>query len=179
MKTFEELLEELGAPCPPASGPVTDAESRKFVDTWHSTIKSVFGADFRLSNHFIKDRLNDKRNKPQISVCELTFVLNKFFKKFAKQFKDDVEDVKNNVAKGRGKNKDKLNRNEFEYVISSRSTGINFVFALKQNRNQKGTAVMLPMTVMRKKGFGVNKGEQIIVEDLKAEYDKEMWFEVD
>jgi hypothetical protein len=179
VKTFDELLEELGAPCPPASGPISKSEADKFVKTWNSTLKSVFGADFRLSTHFVVDRLNDRRNKPQISICELTFVLNKFFKKFASQFKQDVEDVKNNIAKGRGKNKDKLMRNEFEYVISSRSTGINFVFALKQDRNTKGTALMLPITVMRKKGFGVNKGEQIVVEDLDTVIDKDLWFEVD
>ncbi len=195
MKTFDELLKALSAfsgedlleaanPCPPATGPVTNAEANKFLSTWRSTIKNLFGADFSFSNHFIMDRLNSKRNDPQISVCELTFVLNEFFKKFGKQFKEDVENVKNNIAKGRGKNKNQLNRNEFEYVISSRSTGVNFIFALKQNSNQKGTAVMLPMTIMRKKRFAITKGEQVVVEDLDGSaeptvYDKESYFQVD
>lgn len=179
MKTYVELLENLGSPCPETNEPVSDAEARKFVATWSSTLRKVFGVDFEFSTHFLKDRLNDKRNKSQISTCELTFVLNKFFKKFASQFKQDVDDVMNNRAKGRGKNRDRLRPNEFEYVVTSRSTDINIVFALKQNRGRKGTAIMLPVTIMRKRGFGVNKGEQIIVEDLDMTIEKDMWFEVD
>jgi hypothetical protein len=143
---------------------ISSQEISTFVNKWKTNLESKFGVTFDLSYHFVKDRLNDKRNIKPINIEELDFVLNGFIKKFGSQLKKDVENVKKHIAKPRGKNKKELNQNELEFVVSSRSTNINFVFVLKQNFRQKGTAVILPVTIMRKKNFAITKGEEIIVE---------------
>lgn len=143
---------------------VTDKQVKEFVSKWRNKMQSKFGATFNFSIHFIKDRLNHPRNKIPISTEEMDFVLNGFLKKMGSQFKKDIEAVKNYRAKPRGKNKKQLNFNELEFVVSSRSTGISFVFVLKQDFHQKNTVVILPITIMRKKKFAVNKGEEVIVE---------------
>jgi len=80
------------------------------------------------------------------------------------QFKDDVSNVKNHTAKRRGINKKQIPENEFEYAVSSNSTQVNFVFVLKQDYHKKGTAIVLPMTIIRKKGFKITKGIHVMVE---------------
>lgn len=180
MKTLKQLLSEVAqsaSECPEPTGPVNDQQANQFTQAWRNALMKFFGTEFEFSTHFIRDQLNHTRNGKQITTCELTFVFNKFFKKYQKQFKTDVENVKNNTAKPRGKNANQLNRNELEFVISSQSTGINVVFVLKQNFRKKGTAVMVPVTIMRKPNFKITKGEHVIVEEKK--YDWGNIFEVE
>ena len=143
---------------------VTNQDVAKFISKWKGRFKGYGVTEFDLSDHFLLDRLRDKRNNPPISTDELDFVLSGFLRKMGTQFKKDVENVKNHTAKRRGFNKKAIPENELEFTVSSKSTKVNFVFVLKQDFHQKGTAIVLPMTVMRKKKFKVTKGEEVIVE---------------
>jgi len=143
---------------------VTKDQAQDFISRWKSKLKSYGVTEVEFSTHFIVDRLNDKRNSPPISIDELDFVMNGFIKKMSSQFKKDVENVKNHTARKRGVNKKNLNDNEIEYTVSSNSNKINFAFVLKQDFKKKGTAVVLPITIIRKKNFKLKQGEQVIVE---------------
>ena len=143
---------------------VTIDVAKDFINRWKAKLKTYGVTEFDLSNHFLLDRLNDKRNTPLISVDELDLVLSGFLRQMGNQFKDDVNNVKNHTAKRRGINKNQIPENEFEYAVSSNSTKVNFVFVLKQDYHKKGTAIVLPMTIIRKKGFKITKGIHVMVE---------------
>lgn len=138
-------------------------EMLHFINTWKNKFKSYGVTEFDFSIHQ-RERINDKRNNPSIEIEELDFILNKFLEKMGSQFKKDVENVKKHISKKRGLNKKAIPDNELEFTIKSKSNNINFVFVLKQDKHTKGTAIVLPMTIIRKKNFKVNKGEEIIVE---------------
>lgn len=142
---------------------ISNEEMKDFIKRWKNKLKSYGVTEFDLSIHsFI--RLNHKRNDPPISIEDLDFVLNGFLKKMGTQFKKDVENVKKNIAKKRGLRKQDIPHNNLEFTVKSASKKVNFVFVLKQDRKTKGTAIVLPITMMRKKTFKVNKGEEVIVE---------------
>ena len=145
---------------------ITRAEVTDFNNRWKSKLKAYGVTEFALSTHFNADRLNHKRNVPPLTIKELDFVLEKFLQKVGPQFKKDVENVKNHTAKRRGVNKNQIPENELEFAITSNSTHVKFVFVLKQDWHKKGTAIVLPMTIIRKKNFKVIKGERVIVERL-------------
>lgn len=177
MKTFRQLMEGFGADCAEQTSPITDKEAGTFAATWRQAMKKFFGVEFDFSTHFVRDSLNHSRNRPLISTCEVNFVLTRFLKKYQHQLKKDVQDVKDGVAKPRGKNRERLKPNELEFVISSATTNINFVFALKNDYGKKGTAVILPVTIMRKPKFKITKGVQVFVEGV--EYDPENVYHVE
>jgi hypothetical protein len=177
MKTFRQLTEGFGPECPEQVEDVTTQEASTFVNTYRTAMRKLFGVEFEFSNHFVRDRLNDPRNKPLISICEVQFVLNGFLKKYQGQLKTDIEAVKNGTVKPRGKNKERLKPGELEFVISSRSTFINIAFVLKQDHGRRGTAVILPITLIRKPAFQNNKGVQVFIEG--KEYDRENVYYVD
>lgn len=143
---------------------VTNQNIEEFINKWKKRFKLYGVTEFDLSKHFLSERLRHKRNKPPISVEEIDFILEGFLRKMGSQFRRDVENVKNHTSKKRGKNKKDIKENELEFAISSRSTKINFVFVLKQDFHKKGTAIILPITILRKKNFRVTKGEEVIVE---------------
>jgi len=142
---------------------VTKDEMQEFISRWKTKFKSYGVTEFDFSIHK-KDRINHKRNKPPIRIEELDFILNAFLKKEGSQFKKDVENVKNHTAKKRGLNKKEIPDNELEFAITSNSSKIKFVFVLKQDRHTKGTAIVLPMTIIRNKNFKITKGIHVMVE---------------
>lgn len=154
---FKEYLTEMPMP-------ITRKEVTDFNNRWKSKLKAYGVTEFGLSTHFDAGRLNHKRNNPPLTIKDLDFVLEGFLKKVGGQFKKDVDNVKNHTAKRRGVNKDQIPENELEFAITSNSTHVKFVFVLKQDYHKKGTAIVLPMTIIRKKKFRVIKGEQVIVE---------------
>ena len=87
--------------------------------------------DVAFSKHFF-DRLNDERNKRQISVCELRGIFNSLYQKFGIKI-SDVD-------------------NEVEALIKSISTNIHIPIAMHWDIRKK-EVVMVAKTVMRKKGF--------------------------
>lgn len=135
-----------------------------FVTKWKTKLATYGVTNFEASTHWIRDSLNNKRNNPPITLKELNFILEMFLRKMGSQFKTDVENIKNHIAKKRGLNKQELNNNEYEYVIKSKSTNIALPIVLKQDFKQKGTAAIVPITVQRKKGYKVNKGIEVMVE---------------
>ena len=154
---------------------VTPQELTDIVNRWKNQLKSYGVTWVEPSIHFKAERINDKRNVPPLKVEELDFVMDGFLRKVGSQFKKDVENVKNHTARRRGKNKNKIPENEFEFTVKSVSTKVNLVFVLKQDRNEKGTAVIVPMTVMRKKNFGTLKGDEVIVERRRYNKGEILW----
>jgi hypothetical protein len=143
---------------------ISTQELKEFENKWLAKLKPYGLTNFEFSNHVGKLRLNDDRNKPELDIKELDFVMEGFLKKFGPQLKKDIEDVKNHTARRRGKNKNDIPENNLEYVIKSKKTGIALILVLKQDFGKKGTAVILPATVIRKRAFVGNKGEEIMVE---------------
>ena len=143
---------------------VTKEEADGFVSRWKSKLKSYGITWVEFSTHFILERLNHSRNNPPIQVDELDYMLEGFLKKVGTQFKKDVENVKNHTQKKRGLNKHLIPDNELEFAITSKSNDVKFVFVLKQDRHKKGTAMILPMTIIRKKKFRITKGEQVMID---------------
>lgn len=142
---------------------ITEAEIADFIKRWKSKFAKYGVTEFELSTHGFK-RLNHKRNNPPIDISDLDYLFDAFLKKQRNQFKIDVEKIKNNTAKKRGKNKQDIPPNNLEFTVKSKSKKVNLVFVLKQDKKTKGTAIILPMTMMRKKTFHTTKGEEIIVE---------------
>lgn len=145
---------------------ISPKEITEFENKWLGRLRTFGLTHFEFSNHMGKKdfRVNDKRNNPPITAKELDFVMDGFVRKMGAQLKKDIEDVKNHTAKKRGKNKQDIPDNNIEYTIISRSTKINLAIALKQNFQTKGTAVIVPITIMRKKGFKTKQGVEVIVE---------------
>lgn len=144
---------------------IDSGQITSFLTRWNQKLSSSFGlTDIEASAHWLRDRVNDTRNVPPIKIEELDFVLDMFFSKMGTQFRKDVDDVKKNIAKKRGKRKQDIPPNEIEYAIKSISTKIALVIVLKQQNHAKNTAIIRLVTIMRKKGFGVNKGVEVVVE---------------
>jgi hypothetical protein len=143
---------------------IEKSEAQEFVNRWKNKLKGIGLTHVEFSTHFIEDRLNDKRNNPPIEIEELDSIMDGFMRKFGSQFIKDIENVANHTAKKRGFNKKAIPNNEYEFTVTSTSSKVNLVFVLKQDRNKKGTAMILPMTIQRKKNWKVTKGDHIIVE---------------
>ena len=161
-KTFQKLWEGV-QPCVPTNELITGQEAATLIKKF-KRVFGVIGADFDFSEHALVDRLNHPRNKPPISACEFGFVLEKFIKKMSKQLFDDVGDVNARKVHARGKNADKIRPNNYEYAISSKSTNVTIVLAIQPSHNRSFKARVNIITTIRKRGFGVNMGEHIIVE---------------
>lgn len=141
-------------------------EIKAFESRWLSKLKPMGLTNFEFSNHMGKKdfRVNDTRNNPPITADELDFVMNAFVSKVGSQLKKDIQDVANHTAKKKGINKQNIPDNNIEYTIISKSTKINLAIALKQDFKQKGTAVIVPITIQRKKGWKTKQGVEVIVE---------------
>jgi hypothetical protein len=89
------------------------------------------GIDIAFTKHF-HDRLNDPRNKKQITAEEIVKIYKDLKAKFGTK-----------LSKSSG---------EIEKLIKSASTAINIPVAIKYDRKTKEVDIVA-MTVMRKKGF--------------------------
>ena len=88
------------------------------------------GIDVEFTRHFV-DRVNDERNKKQISVAELVRIFNKAYQKFGKAIARLGPDA--------------------EAVMKDMRTDINMPFVLKLMRN--GMLELVAKTIMRKRDF--------------------------
>ena len=88
------------------------------------------GIDVEFTRHFV-DRVNDERNKKQISVAELVRIFNKAYQKFGKAIARLGPDA--------------------EAVMKDMRTDINMPFVLKLMKN--GMLELVAKTIMRKKDF--------------------------
>lgn len=99
--------------------------------------------DVVFTKHFF-DRLNDARNKIQITIAELSNIFKDTFNKYAKKMS----------KVGGGK--------PIEELIKSISTDINIPIVLKWDKHNKEVD-LITKTIMRKKGFKTS-GKVITVE---------------
>lgn len=119
MRSFKSLREEITK---------RDLDGiEKFADRLFSKV----GIDVEFTRHFL-DRVNDERNKKQITTAELTRLFKQTYNKHGKKIPQLGPDA--------------------EAVLKDMQTDINMPFVLKYDkRNQEFELVA--KTVMRKKGF--------------------------
>ncbi len=174
-KKFATLCEDV-RPCPTPTEPVSESEAMALIKKFKKVF-NVLDAGFNMSYHALVERLNHPRNKPPISACEFEFVMTQFVKKNSKQLMDDIWDVKNRKVTPRGKRADQIRPNNYEYGITSRSTGLAIIMSIQPDPKNRGGARINIITVMRKRGFGVNQGEHIMVEGFEPT--NITWFAID
>ena len=117
--------------------PIVDLQAQKEItksdlDQLEKYADRLFGAvgiDVEFTRHFL-DRVNDERNKKQITTAELTRLFKQSYKKFGKKIAQLGPDA--------------------EAVLNDMRTDVNMPFAL----NLKGGELeLVAKTIMRKKDF--------------------------
>lgn len=115
---------------------VTMGELKQLEKYLDSVWKSL-GIDVEFTRHFF-DRINDPRNKQQITICEIQKLFIDTYKKYGRNIKS---------LKGA------------EAVISDMQTDVNVPFALKYNSRTRDLE-LVSKTVMRKKNFVPNSANE-------------------
>ena len=119
MRKFSELRETVTK---------TDLDAiEKFADRLFAKV----GIDVEFTRHFL-DRVNDERNKKQITTAELTRLFKQTYNKHGKKIPQLGPDA--------------------EAVLKDMRTDINMPFVLKWD-NKSQEFELVAKTVMRKKGF--------------------------
>ena len=113
--------------------PLTQADLN-LVEAYLDRVFSGLGMDVSFTRHFL-DRVNDPRNKKQITKKELAQLFAKEYERY-------------------GKTLARLGPDQ-EALLTDLSSSINTPVALRWNR-QKQTLEMVAKTVMRKPGFRPN-----------------------
>jgi len=116
--------------CPKDDNIVT----KKDLNQLEKSLDAIFnklGVDIEFTRHFL-DRVNDKRNKQQISYCELEQIFKAVYATHAKNVADSVDDI--------------------EAVIKDNATMIHMPVAIQWNHKTK-MMELVTKTVMRKKDF--------------------------
>jgi hypothetical protein len=124
--TYLQLLEFLS--CSP-DHVVTDADLDELKKLVNQVWKRL-NINVAFTNHFA-DRVNDARNKKQITVCELAKLFMEAYKKFGAELQH-------------------ITKKEWEAVLSDAQTNVNIPFVLKHTGR---TVELVSKTVMRKPGF--------------------------
>ena len=118
-------------PTPPAARePITKAQLGQLERLLDQLFQKV-GLDIEFTRHFF-DRVNDRRNRVQITTDELGAIFKEVHQRHA------------SAIKGHGK--------DWEAVITDLNTDINVPFVLNWNAH-KGMLELVTKTVMRKRGF--------------------------
>ena len=122
MRKFSELREQVSK---------SDLDAiEKFADRLFAKV----GIDVEFTRHFL-DRVNDERNKKQITTAELTRLFKQTYNKHGKKIPQLGPDA--------------------EAVISDMKTDINMPFVLNWDK-QTQEFELVAKTVMRKKGFATS-----------------------
>lgn len=103
----------------------------KKLESYLDDIFNTIGIDIKFSDHF-SDRMNDPRNKKQITLGEIKDIFKSVYIKY-----------KNLITK---------KKDEFQAVIKSLSTDINLPFVLVYD-NKNDELDLIAKTVMRKPNF--------------------------
>lgn len=135
--------------CPTSNEPVSKADLNKLEAALDKLFKKI-GLDIEFTRHFL-DRLNDARNKKQITICELSRLFYKVFKKYGMS----LANIKNV---------------DMEAVLNDISTEINVPFVMKMNR-KNGALELVSKTIMRKKDFKT-PDKKLRVESFREYYDR-------
>ena len=142
MKTFKDFLKEVSysyalgnfKPIADLNASTSDAKvSKKDLDSVEKYADRLYksvGIDVEFTRHFL-DRVNDIRNKTQITVAELIRMFRQSYKKHGKKIAQLGPDA--------------------EAVLNDMQTDINVPFVLKWDGKELD---LVAKTVMRKKNFG-------------------------
>lgn len=125
--------------------------------------KVLKGIDVAFANHFL-ERVNDKRNKNQITLEELFRIFRETAQlhnnKIKKLGYENLNTNKKNTSVD-PKNQKKHNPNNPEGIIKDLQQNLNLPFILKWDR-KKQKLVLLAKTIMRKKKFKSTNPEFVI-----------------
>jgi homoserine dehydrogenase len=122
IKSFKEYHEDL------TEGKITQ-QHLDAIETYADDLFKKVNVDINFTKHFL-ERVNDERNKRQISMKELTRLFREAYKKY-------------------GKSIPKLGK-DAEAVLNDMTTDVNMPFILKWDGNEFD---LVAKTVMRKKDF--------------------------
>jgi DNA primase catalytic subunit len=125
MNTFKKVMEQL------SDDPVVTREQLKWLERELDKVFNKVGLDVEFTKHFL-DRVNDPRNKKQITVSELSAIFTKTLNRFG--------DVLSKSKSG------------LEAVMRDIKTSIHIPFVLHWNAS-KGEMEIISKTVMRKRDF--------------------------
>jgi hypothetical protein len=144
MKTFKQLYKEASysyafgnyKPIADLNANAGDAELTKkdldAVEKYADRLYQSVGIDVEFTRHFL-DRVNDARNKKQITVAELIRLFKQSYKKYGKKIAQLGPDA--------------------EAVINDMQTDVNMPFALKWDGKELD---LVAKTVMRKPNFATS-----------------------
>ena len=122
MRSFKSIREEISK---------RDLDGvEKFADRLFAKV----GIDVEFTRHFL-DRVNDERNKKQITTAELTRLFKQTYNKHGKKIPQLGPDA--------------------EAVLKDMRTDINMPFVLKWDKNSQEFE-LVAKTIMRKKGFATS-----------------------
>ena len=122
MRSFKSIREEISK---------RDLDGiEKFADRLFAKV----GIDVEFTRHFL-DRVNDERNKKQITTAELTRLFKQTYNKHGKKIPQLGPDA--------------------EAVLKDMQTDINMPFVLKWDKNSQEFE-LVAKTIMRKKGFATS-----------------------
>lgn len=144
MKRFSVLIENLVEfVCGDDDNrPVTRKDLRELED-YLDKIWASLDVDIKFTRHFL-DRVNDNRNKRQITVCELEKLFTDILKEYGGELTRAVKSRR---------------EDEIEGVLADMSTNINVPFVLEWDKRKK-EFIMIKKTVMRKRGFRPNNAKE-------------------
>ena len=135
MKLYSSLVTEYAQEPRDNSSPVTWSELSELRNHLDELWKKL-GVDITFTNHFF-DRVNDPRNKKQITIGELS-------KLFSETYSKHGHNISMKVKPG--------SDNEFEAVITDLSTKVNLPFVLEWDRKRQELR-LVAKTVMLKNDF--------------------------
>jgi len=119
--------------------PITDTDLKN-LELWADKLFSKVGLDVEFTRHF-KTRVNDERNKKQITFSELTRLFRETYKTHGKK----IAMLSPNI----------------EAVLKDLETQLNVPFALKYDRSTQELD-LVAKTIMRKKDFRTPDREFVI-----------------
>ena len=113
------------------------------VERFADKLWAKVGLDIEFTRHFL-DRLNDSRNKKDITPAELTRLFRQSYKKHGKKIGALGTDA--------------------QAILKDMETDINMPFVIQLDK--KGELDLVAKTVMRKKGF-TSSNQQFTIEDTE------------
>jgi hypothetical protein len=118
------------------------------VENYADKLFGKVGIDVEFTKHFL-DRLNDARNKKDISTIELLALFRKSYKKYGKKIGGMSADA--------------------QAVLNDMKTDINMPFVITYDKNNKEFD-LVAKTVMRKKGFKTPDQKLTVEKTKRAKY---------
>jgi len=124
MLTFKQYISE---------EKITKSDLNKLEDYLDKLFNQA-GLDIQWTKHFL-DRVNDPRNKTQITIDELKEMYEAEYKKHAQRIRN--------------------NKEKFEAILKDEGSEINIPFVLVWNerKGKRGQYEIVAKSIMRKKGF--------------------------